>query len=170
MRVFPTLGSDRISLLPMNVAHAKWYADILSEKDTFRFLTETGPVSEIQAKVKISANVKSYESGKSVYWSLLGVEGQFLGFIAVHNLQGERVFISYGIHPSQRRKGFGTEGLKTVLNWDFLKDKEIEMAVHKENEPSFKMLSKLALEYLGVRETVNGARHIFTTKGRGSSR
>jgi RimJ/RimL family protein N-acetyltransferase len=147
------------------MAHAKKYSDILSEEGTFHFLTESGPVTEIQARKKISLNSKSYESGKSVYWSLLGVEGQFFGFIAVHNLQGERVFISYGIHPSQRRKGYGSEGLKTVLNWDFLKGKEIEMAVHKENEPSFRMLSKMDLDYLGVRKTVNGDRHVFTTKG-----
>lgn len=164
MSAFPILRSGRVSLQPMDATHAKWYSDILSEEGTFHFLTETGPVTEIQAKEKISVNAQSYALGKSVYWSILGIEAQFLGFIAVHNLQGERVFISYGIHPSQRRKGFGTEGLKTVLNWDVLKGKEIEMAVHKENEPSFRMLSKLDLEYLGVRETINGARQVFTSR------
>ena len=157
----PALKTEAFSLVPMALSHAQGYSAILSEKDTYQFLSESGPVSEEKALLKIQGNQQSTIEGRSVYWSIVNADQVFIGYIAVHNLKGEKVAISYGIHPDHRRKGIASAALKLVLEWEGGENKAVEMAAHVENTASFQMLSKLKLPYLGIQDTPFGKRHVF---------
>lgn len=149
-----------ISLDIMKLSDAEGYFEILSEKGTYQFLTDS-PIDLEKAGQKIQSNRESTKNGQSIYWSIRGHDKHFMGFIATHNLQGEVVSISYGIHPTFRRKGIGTAALKMVLGWEGMKNKRIEVATHLENQASYQMLLKMDLSYQGVIETKFGRRHVF---------
>ena len=158
---FPILGSGKLRLVKMKLSHAKGYSDILSEPQTYQYLTDGPPVDEAGAKHKIITNRNACDTGRSIYWSIEGEGDGYLGFIAIHNYHAEKVFISYGVHPAHRRKGVATQSLNIVLNWSGLKGKEIELGTHKENTASYKLLSKLDVKYAGFKQTKFGERHVF---------
>ena len=160
---FPTIKNEIINLIEMEISHSKYYSEILSEKTTYRFLTEKGPVNINAARKKIVLNKKSFQLGKSIYWSIISTDDKFIGYISIHNFKEDKVFISYGIHPSERRKGYATIALNSILNWNGIKGKKVELAVHKENIASYQMLKKMKLKYIGVKETKYGDRHIFSS-------
>lgn len=158
-----SLMGDDISLVPMKLSHARGYSDILSEKGTYHFLTEAGPVDHQTAIEKIKSNRRAAFSGTSAYWSVIR-KTEFLGFIAVHGLSSDEVAISYGIHPKHRRKGIATQSLKTVLEWNGLQGKKVNLATHTDNPASYQMLSKMGLSYQGIQQTPFGERHVFAKK------
>ncbi|MEM7370113.1 MAG: GNAT family N-acetyltransferase [Bacteroidota bacterium] len=158
---FPILSHERFSLSRMQMSHAEGYSDILSEKSTYHYLTASGPVNPQQAIQKIRKNQRACRKGSSLYWSILGNDGSFLGYIAAHNLQQSEVALSYGIHPAFRRQGYGSAALKVLLFWKGLTNKRIQLATHLDNHASFRLLSNMALSYQGVQKTSIGDRHVF---------
>lgn len=161
---FPQLAGHDLSLVKMKFSHAIGYSRILSEPGTYHFLTETGPVGEQQASQKIATNRNAFDQGRSIYWSIVGERGAFMGFLAVHAFQQPEVAVSFGIHPDFRRRGIATKALKLVLGWSKLQGRLIKMATHPENEASFRLLSKLDLIYEGLNQTDFGVRHVFRNK------
>ena len=158
----PVLYLGDFQLLAMQLQHAKGYSDILSDPETWHFLTESGPVDEQAARAKIIRNQEVSAEGKSLYWSILNAADTFVGYIAIHNYQNEKVSISYGIHPAHRRKGIASHILTGLLKWKGLKNKKAEMATHVENVASYQLLSGMDLNYEGVVETPFGKRHVFS--------
>ena len=159
---FPTIRQDDFSLVKMKFSHADGYSDLLSEPGSYHFLTESGPVDQKGALAKISRNRKAFDTGRSIYWSMVDQDQRFLGFIAVHNYHLEQVAVSFGIHPSDRRKGLASRLISTLLHWDGLKGKSVEMATHQENQASYQLLFKMRFSYQGLKTTAFGQRHIFT--------
>lgn len=160
---FPTLHFGHFALIQMELEHAEGYAAILSDPTTYAFLTEGDPLSVDQAKEKIRRNQHAWKSGRSIYWSIVDTEGIFLGFVAIHSFQEEKVSISFGIHPAHRRKGIACQVLSQVLRWEGLDRKTAELATHKENIASFQLLTKLKVPYFGYLSTPFGERHVFRT-------
>lgn len=150
-----------ILLINMDISHAAGYSDILSEADTYQFLSESGPVDVEAARLKIQANQVSNDAGTSIYWSIVGSDQVFRGFLAIHGFQKEQVAISYGIHPAFRRKGIASAVLQAVLNWEGLAQKKVQLATHVENVASFHLLSRMDVQYQGIHETPFGKRHVF---------
>lgn len=157
----PPAISPNLFLVNMDPSHAVGYSDILSEADTYHFLSESGPVDVETARLKIQSNQVSTQSGKSIYWSIVGWDQVFRGFLAIHGFQAEQVAISYGIHPDFRRKGIASSVVKAVLEWGGLAHKKINLATHVENTASFQLLSQMELSYQGIQETPFGKRHVF---------
>lgn len=157
----PLLEGDHVLLRNMQLADAQGYSDILSDEETYRFLTESGLVDKAQARQKIIANQQATQEGRSIYWSITGEDAEFLGFLAIHSFQAETAAISYGIHPAHRRKGIASAALKRVLAWEEIENKTVQMATHLDNQASFEMLSRMDVSYLGVMETRFGQRHVF---------
>lgn len=150
-----------LSLINMDISHAVGYSDILSEASTYHFLSESGPVDVEAARLKIQSNQASNAAGTSIYWSIIGSDQVFRGFLAIHGFQEEEIAISYGIHPDFRRKGIATTVLRAVLRWEGLAQKKVQLATHVENMASFKLLSRMEVKYQGIQETPFGKRHVF---------
>ena len=158
---FPELNTDCFSLVNMKFSHAKGYSDILSEPDTYRFLTESGPKNKEKALEKIIMNRQGFDQGKAIYWSVEGENGEFLGYLGAHNLHTSTISMSFGIHPAFRRQGIARETLKTVLDSRIFNRKSIELATHLNNNASFTLLSSMGLPYKGIAHTQFGERHVF---------
>ena len=159
---FPEMRAGAWSLTRMKFSHARGYSAILSDPETYQFLSETGPIGESQALKKIKSNRKNFDIGRSIYWSIQDDNGIFFGFVAVHNYAEENVALSFGIHPGYRRLGIATEVLQRVLHWRGLETKKIAMSTHMENNASYLLLQKLGLHYEGIKSTAFGHRHVFT--------
>ena len=157
----PILTDELIALHPMRMEHAAGYSAVLSDPGSHHFLTDSGPVDLTAARIKIEANHRKMEAGQAIYWSILNQANEFLGFVALHQPMQPKAFMSYGIHPDARRKGFASRAVSLVWEWEGLKGKSIEMATHLDNEVSFAFLSKLAVEYKGIQQTDFGERHVF---------
>lgn len=160
-RAFPSLKVGEFELAKMKLSHSKGYSEILSEPDKHHFLTESGPIDENSASLKIMRNRNLFLANKSIYWSILGRKQEFTGFIGVHNYRSSKVYISYGIHPDYRRRGIASTVLKELLKWKELDGKTKVLATHLENTASFKMLRKLRLTYKGIQRMGQGERHVF---------
>ena len=149
-----------ILLVDMEESHASGYAEILSDPATWHFLTDSGPKSQAECLEKIRRNIQSTQKGTARYWSIIREE-EFVGFMAIHNLNQEEVAISYGVRPSHRRKGIALAALQEVLAWKGLSGKRISIATHKENEASFNLLKKAGIPYEGLHTAKRGIRHVF---------
>ncbi len=165
-QVFPVLRTHRTTLGEMRLLHARGYSEILSDSETYRFLSEHGPVDRETAKKKIIRNVQSFYDGRSIYWSIINDENKFIGFVAIHNWDKEEVPLSFGIHPAYRRQGFAREAVLVVLRWAGQRRRRVTMSTHLDNGPSFRFLSSLNLHYEGKADTKFGQRHVFTYLGK----
>ncbi|MDW3645731.1 MAG: GNAT family N-acetyltransferase [Bacteroidia bacterium] len=161
---FPQISSKDLILNEMNFLDAQAYSDILSEPETWHYLTESGPVDLKAAEEKIERNSTFAKEGKAFYWAIRDHRYQFLGYIAVFHLNEERAAISYGIHPDFRRKTFASKALKLILKWEGLAEKELELATHLDNEASYQLLTKMGLSYQGILARPQGSRHVFIRK------
>ena len=161
---FPELRAGDLDLVQLAQHHAQGYADILSDPDTWYFLTDSGPVDLSQAREKIERSRSKCDAGRAMYWAITEKAGAFLGFIALHNLASEMVSVSFGIHPSCRKSGIATQALHVVLNWAADQQKTVEATAHLENIASYNLLMKSSLQYQGVRMTKFGERHVFSSK------
>ncbi len=165
---FPALKSGNISLIKMKFSHSNGYSDILSDPNTYHFLTESGPIDEQKALNKITRNRNSFDTGNSIYWSITNNNNDFMGFVAIHNFHQHNTVLSFGVHPSFRRQGIASKTINIILNWDGLKGKSVELATHLENHASFNLLSKMNLLYKGLNDTKFGQRHVFIREGKTS--
>lgn len=163
---FPELRGKELQLIMLDIQHVKGYSDIMSDPDTFHFLTDSGPLSEQKARLKIEARKEAFIKGNAIYWAIVNFDRDFLGFLAIHNYDQEMIAISYGVHPAHRRKGVAYRAMKMVMNWEGVNGKELEIATHEENEASFGLLTKLGLKYEGLKDKGVGKRHIFTNTGK----
>lgn len=161
---FPKLTSSKLVLDEMNIQDAQAYSDILSEPDTWHYLTESGPVDLEMAAAKIERNHAYAEDGKAFYWAIRNHEYVFLGYIAAFHLGENRAAISYGVHPLFRRKGYASQALRLLFAWEGLEGKELELATHLDNTASFELLRKMGLSYAGILERPQGKRHVFIRK------
>ncbi|MEM8891705.1 MAG: GNAT family N-acetyltransferase [Bacteroidota bacterium] len=166
MKSFPRLKSSELFLNEMGIQDAQAYADILSDRYTWHYLTESGPVDVNEAEKKIARNHQFALEGKAIYWAIRNHNHKFLGYIAAFHLDDKRAAISYGIHPHFRRKGFASKALQIILDWEVLAEKELELATHLDNVASFQLLGKMGLSYEGILERPQGKRHVFIRKKR----
>jgi len=157
----PSLRIGDFGLEEMKLSHSKKYSEILSEPNKYQFLTESGPIDEEQASLKVIRNRRLSSRRESIYWSIIGINQEFIGFLGIHNYQSPKVFLSYGIHPNYRRRGIASTVLKGLLNWKELDGKTKVMAIHIENNASYEMLKKLDLNYQGIKIMRQGKRHVF---------
>lgn len=157
----PVLKVGPWTLSEMKLFHAAAYADILSDPNTYQFLSDTGPKNQAQVRAKIVKNRNDFARKRAIYWAILGEQLEFVGFIAVHALQHSEVYISYGIHPKYRRQGIASSVLLGLLHWQGLAGKTKVLATHLDNAASYGMLKKLNLNDKGVKTTAQGLRHVF---------
>ena len=169
-RRFPIISAKTTRLDRMQLKHAEAYAEIISDPETGHFITELGPITADEAAEKIRRNNKLIEEGKSLYWAIMDLQQNFLGYIAAHNLWEDQIAISYAIHPQFRRQGYATTALKLIMNWERFHHKELFLSTHLTNTASYQMLQKLGLSYQGVMRTRFGERHVFLRKIRKENR
>ena len=163
---FPSLSTPGLMLNAMNKQDAQAYSDILSHLSSWHYLTESGPVSLEAAEAKIERNHRYAEEGKAYYWAIRNHAQVFVGYIAAFHLADGRAAISYGIHPNFRRRGYASQALGLIFDWEGLAHKELELATHLDNEASFHLLGKMGLSYEGILERPRGKRHVFIRKKR----
>jgi RimJ/RimL family protein N-acetyltransferase len=128
--------SAEVYLRCLTVDDAEGYATLMSDSNTVVHIAEHPPLSYTESKAKLERII--HETSQ-IYMAIINhASGQFVGYIAAHDLNANICPISYAILPNQRRKGFAKAAIKKLLT--LIKDQTpaewTEARVHPENKAS----------------------------------
>ena len=159
---FPQLHTQRLRLRAMANADADGYAELLSDPETYPYITESGPVRSTEISARIRGNVAAFGAGRHIYWSV-EFDGHFVGFVALHGFLHACPALSYAIRPAWRRQAIALEALRTVCDYAFssLDVQELVARTHYENKASAQLLLRLGFRDVGPVATPEGQRREF---------
>lgn len=160
MTSFPVLSSTRLQLREMSEADAQGFAELLLDEQAY-FITDT-PVVADEVPTRIQRNRQAFHEGRALYWSIVH-EGQFVGFVALHQPASSAPVLGYAIARRWRRHGFASEALRTVTHYAFneLGASRVDARTHLENTPSGALLQSLGFAYEGIVERPLGQRRMY---------
>ncbi|WP_440603865.1 GNAT family N-acetyltransferase [Bacillus sp. GB_SG_008] len=152
---FPTLETDRLSLIEINQTYSQNIYDIFSLEEVTRYYGMNCFQEREQVVRMIDSFSKNFQEKRAIRWGIVVKEtGDFVGTVGYNNLQlwSKRAEIGYDIHPSFWRKGYASEAVKTVLEYGFqeLDLFRIGAITYPENEASSHLLLKIGFQKEGL--------------------
>lgn len=158
---FPVLETDRLVLRPLDARDRDGYAELLTDPEEAHFLTDS-PVSKDQIDERIARTRVGFETARSIHW-VIERQGEFCGYVAIHDPPGRSPALSYAVRRSARRRGVATEAITAVVGYIFRRGAlSIRASTHVENDASSALLRSLGFGYGGVAETDVGPRRRFS--------
>lgn len=156
------LNTDRLVLRPMAPSDAAGYAELLSDPDTHPFITESGPVPESEIPDRIRSNREASEAGRHLCWSI-EADGEFVGYVALHDADGPVAALSYAVRRRWRRRGVAHEALEAICRacLDDATERALVARTHVDSEASVRLLLALGFRDCGTVETQFGPRRHF---------
>ncbi|MGG2065088.1 GNAT family N-acetyltransferase [Bacillus sp. S14(2024)] len=152
---FPTLETDRLSLVEIDQSYIQSIYDIFSLEEVTRYYGMNCFKEIEQAAKMIDSFVKNFQEKRAIRWGIVVKEtNDFVGTVGFNNLQlwSKRAEIGYDIHPSFWRKGYASEAVKAVLKYGFqeLDLFRIGAITYPENEASSHLLLKIGFQKEGL--------------------
>jgi RimJ/RimL family protein N-acetyltransferase len=163
MRDFPEIVTARLHLRSLRDEDARLYAEIRSDPTTYPFITGR-PLSFGDSRAAIVRCASEFTAGTAIYWALtLKPDGEFVGYLAVHEPKGPSPAMSYAICASKRRQGLAREAMTAAIEYLFgiFGCTSLTVATHTENIASTRLLRSLGFSDTGERDTPAGRRLCF---------
>lgn len=149
------LTSARLRLRPFALSDGEGYGELLSDPLTHPYVIEGGPLpaSEVPARIRaIQA------SASSTYWAL-ELEGEFVGYLALHGVPSGSPALSYAVRSAWRRRGLALEAIRAICEAFPLKG--FVARTHVNNVASARLLERAGFAASGPVETEHGPRQEF---------
>lgn len=159
---FPELSTERLHLRAMVAEDADGYSELLADPGTHPFITESGPIHATEVPGRIRRNLEAFRSRQHIYWSA-ELEGQFVGYVALHGAWQPSPAISYAVREAWRRRGVASEAVAAVREHAFSKlgARELIARTHIGNDASVRLLVSLGFLESQIAETPGGPRREF---------
>ncbi|MBS0631320.1 MAG: GNAT family N-acetyltransferase [Verrucomicrobia bacterium] len=157
-------------LQPLGREHAEGYVALLADAGTAPYISDRGVLERDAALAQLQAiGARNVAGSAQVYQAIVdGVSGEFLGYVAAHDLHGATCPISYAILPSQRRRGIATVALRLLL--DHLRQHAaaewIEARTHADNRSSQALLRASGFVHVAHASPATGQREVFRRRNR----
>ena len=160
---FPQLQTERLRLVLIDLRHAEGVAAIYQDRDSYRFLSSTGALSDEEIPQKILREKALCIEGSVLTWALEDERGRFCGYIALQQPGSCSPTLRYATALDQRRKGYMREALRAVKRFVFERLMVIDIVahIHHRNHHSASLLEGLGFGELEPVVTPRGARREF---------
>lgn len=160
---FPVLETQRLKLVQIDLRHADGVAKIYQDRDSYRFLSQTGAVEPEAIPSMILKEKALFVEGSVLTWALEDHEGNFCGYIALQQPGSFSPNLRYATALDQRRKGYMREALQVVERFVFdrLMVVHVTAHIHHRNHISAKLLEEIGFEEGEPVVTPRGARREF---------
>lgn len=160
---FPVLETARLRLVQIDLRHARGVAKIYQDRDSYRFLSQTGAIEPEAIPGMILKEKALCVEGSVVTWALEDHDGNFCGYIALQQPGSFSPNLRYATALDQRRKGYMREALEVVKRFIFerLMVVHITAHIHHRNHVSAKLLAEIGFEEGEPVVTPRGARREF---------
>lgn len=153
--IFPTIHSERISLLEYTLDDAEELFQLRSNPDFLKYLGSPAMKDNSDAESKINFNLDCYKTHTGISWKIcLKGTNKLIGYISFWRFiqQHFRAEIGFGIHANFQNKGYMKEACNLVLEYGFkqLKIHSVLADVDQLNVASVKLLESQGFQKEGI--------------------
>ena len=159
----PALSAGAVRLREMRPSDEDGYARLLTDPGTFPYIVDDGPIAREEIARRIERNREAAEYDSAHYWSIT-VDGEFVGYIALHAPEGPIASLSYAVLPRHRRCGYASAAIRAVCEFagEQFRPETILALAHPENAASVALLRSLGFDSHGVKMAPRGDRAVFS--------
>jgi RimJ/RimL family protein N-acetyltransferase len=150
----PPLADDAIRLDPLDERHVPGFEGLLGDPEVIRNTRVPSSPPPGFATTWVNRYVEGWRDGTRAGFAVLGTHEEFLGFVAIVDLdldasQGE---IGYVIAPSARGQGIAGRALRLVTDWalDGLGLARVELHIDPDNVASIRVAERCGFVREGV--------------------
>jgi len=144
----PTLRSERLRLVPLELGHADALFEIFSDPAVTRYTNDT-PHSDVEVtRERVRGILERQTLRSGIAWALfLHDEAQPIGHSGLHSISwtNRRADLGFELASRYWRRGYMTEALRAVIAFSFAELRFVKLAAQAtlENEPCHALLAKL---------------------------
>lgn len=164
----PTLVTDRLILRRIELTDAQSVFDHwLSDDRVMDNLIKGAHKSVSETIERVTEIVSKYGTQEFCYWGIeLKASGELIGAIDLFNFDNmtENCEVGYSIGFNWWNKGYGTEALRTVIDFGFrhMKIHKISAAHNTDNPASGKIMQKVGMEQEGtIKHMIRNAKNHY---------
>lgn len=164
----PTLVTDRLILRRIELTDAQSVFDHwLSDDRVMDNLIKGAHKSVSETIERVTEIVSKYGTQEFCYWGIeLKTSGELIGAIDLFNFDNmtENCEVGYSIGFNWWNKGYGTEALRTVIDFGFrhMKIHKISAAHNTDNPASGKIMQKVGMEQEGtIKHMIRNAKNHY---------
>lgn len=146
---FPILITERLTLRQLAIADEQEIFTLRSDGEINKYLDRQPSTTIEDARNFIHIVNENIHKNNSLYWAItLGNENILVGTICLFSFSEENnsCEIGYELLPTFQGQGIMKEAVEKVIDYAFntIKVKQIEASLHRDNQPSVKLLEKLS--------------------------
>lgn len=156
---FPIIRTTRCRITIATKCDVTWLYTLLNDVDVFRNIDGLRPFAEtVESTTKfIDDMLDAYSNGRGFLWKLSYL-GNPMGFICTYDFE-DNPFLCYGIDKQFREKGFMTEALVSVLNYQNRESEKIyTLNVNIDNVSSYAISKRIKKQFILKTKLINSIR------------
>lgn len=152
--VTPTLETERLHLVPLEMKHIDNLTDLDSDPEVMRFITDGNPQTKEHYEKRIPELLRYMQEnpGLGLWVAHLKANNHFIGWYILKHLPDDgEVEVGFRIKKKFWNKGYSTEAGKTLLKHGFetLGLKKVAAIVRPDNFASQAVIRKIGLREKG---------------------
>jgi [ribosomal protein S5]-alanine N-acetyltransferase len=150
----PPLSDETIRLEPLDARFVSDFEQLATDPDTVRFTRVPAAPDAGFAAAWVDRYVAGWNDGSRAGFAILSPDDQFLGMVAIVDLDlaGRQGEIGYIVVPTARGQGVAGRALRLVSAWALgeLGLERVELRISFDNEPSVRVAERLGFVREGV--------------------